>query len=147
MAIGYPGSEMKSFAVHGTLDMKVEGQILHIVGAGPWNSESLQASGVEAQPLVEGLYDKPWAVLAEIRGEPIYVPEASRQLVNIVKSEKLRGRVASALLVNDSTSPNFAKSHIGDIYTRAGETFAFFDDTATARAWLQEQLQQHHAIR
>ena len=133
---------MSSFQAHGSLDVKVEGRLLIIEGAGPWNAESLNESGSSAKALVENLYGKPWGVIATIHGEPIYVPEAAEQLTNIVKQEKHKGRVASALLVEESESPRFAKNHIGEIYRQAGENFAFFTDMDEARSWVLDKIEQ-----
>ena len=131
---------MAQFKEHGTLDIIVQGQILRIEGTGPWNLESLQLSGHVARPKVEPLLGKPWAVLVVLHGQAIYVPEASAALVDIVIEDKRHGRVASALVVADCDSPHFSELHISEIYNRAGEDFAFFENEESAREWLLNKL-------
>ncbi|GAC16272.1 hypothetical protein [Aliiglaciecola lipolytica] len=128
------------FEAHGTLDLVVTDQILRLEGTGPWNLESLYQSGDQANPIIDQLASKPWGVILILHGECIYVHAAGKRLSEIVRAEKKRNRIATAVLVNDCDSPNFAKSHIGEIYQNAGEHFAFFDDIELAERWLKQQL-------
>lgn len=131
---------MSIFNAHGTLRVSVEGSLLVLEGTGPWNLESLYASGKVAGPKLASLLGKPWGVVATLYGEPIYVPEAADLLSDIVRQNKVNGRVASALLVDKSYSPQFARNHIGEIYRNAGETFEFFTDQQEARHWVLEKV-------
>lgn len=131
---------MNIFRAHGSLEVKVDGRLLVLEGTGPWNLESLHDSGKIAAPIVEPLLGKPWGVIATIHGEPIYVPEAAEKLAQIVRSDKVQGRVASALLVDACNSPQFAKNHIGEIYRAAGETFEFFTDYKQAKHWVMDKI-------
>lgn len=128
------------FEAHGSLDVRRKGRILEVEGTGPWNIESLQQSGHKAIPLLDQLIGSPWAVMVVLHGECIYVHNAAQRLTQIIREEKAKGRIATAILVNDCTSPNFAKSHLSQIYSAGGETFEFFDDTELARLWLTKQL-------
>ncbi|MFA3790928.1 hypothetical protein AB6T38_07405 [Aliiglaciecola sp. SL4] len=130
----------RMFAAHGTLDLFVKDRILRLEGTGPWNLESLDESGELADPMIEELIKQPWAVLVILHGECIYVHEAGQRLTEIVRREKTQNRVATAILVNDCDSPNFAQQHIGDIYKNAGEKFKFFDNEDSAEIWLKQQL-------
>lgn len=127
---------MNIFNAHGSLRVNVEGPLLILEGTGPWNLESLLDSGKIAGPQLAKLAGKPWGVIATLYGEPIYVPEAADMLSEIVRQNKLDGRVASALLVDKSYSPQFARNHIGEIYRNAGETFEFFSDLQLAKQWV-----------
>ena len=131
---------MNTFGAHGTLDVRQEGQLLIVEGTGPWNLESLEASGVVANPLVDKLSSEPWGVVLIIHGEPIYVPEAAEALVTIVREQRQRGRIASAVVVEDCFSPRFARNHIGEIYDRAGETYKFLPDMDQAKEYVLEQI-------
>ncbi len=131
---------MSGFNIHGSLTLSVEGSLLMLEGEGPWNLESLLKSGKDVAPLVTPLYGKPWGVVCTILGEPIYVPEAAKMLVDIVRTDKEKGRVASALLVNRCNAPKFAHNHISEIYNEAGEEFAFFDDIEEAKRWVNQKI-------
>lgn len=133
---------MSRFEDHGTLDIAVDGQIVILEGTGPWNVESLEKSGEIADPLVKPLLGKPWAVLAILYGQAIYVPEAAANLSKVVANDKANGRVATAVLINGCDSPRFTKTHISEIYSKAGEDFEFFDDVSAATTWLREKLRQ-----
>ena len=104
--------------------------------------ESMYATGEKARPIIDELVGQPWAVLAILRGDAIYVPEAAKALISAVKQEVNNGRVATALLLNQSNSPEFGKRHIANIYRSAGENYEFFDDKKTAMAWLTSRLAQ-----
>jgi hypothetical protein len=132
----------KNFEVHGTLDLSLEDHILTIEGEGPWNMESMYAANEKVQPFAAQLIGQPWAVLAILRGDPIYVPAAAKMLSNIVKQDIENGRVATAVLLNQSNSPEFGKRHLAEIYRSAGEIYEFFDDEKTARSWLNSKLKQ-----
>lgn len=131
---------MNDFAEHGTFKIWQEGQFMIIEGSGPWNLQSLEASAKEAQAAQNKLYGKPWGAIAVIHDQPIHVPDAATLLVEFVKRDIDNGRVGSALLVGACDSPQFAKNHIADIYSRAGEIYEFFDDLDTAKTWLQSRI-------
>lgn len=129
------------FEVHGTIGLSLEDRILTIEGDGPWNIESVYVSDEKVKPFTEKLAGKPWAVMVILGGEPIHVPEATELLIKIVKQDKKNGRVATAVILNQSNSPEFGKRHIGKIYSSAGEPYEFFDDEKTALAWLHSRLE------
>lgn len=112
-----------------------------ITGTGPWNFESIIGSKNDAMRSHERLYNTRWGVLALLHGQPIHTPDAAEVLVEAVKRDKENGRKASALVLYDSESSIFGKYHIAEIYSKAGETFQFFDNEGSARAWLTEQLE------
>lgn len=128
------------FEAHGTWNISSEDRVLVIEGTGPWNLESLQQSVKLVEPFVQRLQGKPWAAMVILHGECIYVPAAGKKLTEILQNESAIGRVASALLVNDCFSPNFAKEHISHIYDKGRHPYAFFDDIDLARNWIEVQL-------
>lgn len=136
---------MAKFQAHGTLDVHIEGRLLIIEGTGPWNSESVLETDSSAKPIVSPLYGAPWGVIATIRGIPVYVPQAARQLEEIVREDIRNGRVATALLVEGSDSPLFAENHIGEIYQRAGDYFRVFTDHDEARKWVLDEIAKAQA--
>ncbi|MCV2885875.1 hypothetical protein OE749_14345 [Aestuariibacter sp. AA17] len=137
---------MSSFVAHGSISVKVDGRVLIVEGTGPWNAESLDESGENAKGVLESLKGAPWGVIVVVRGEPIHVPDAAKQLTQIIRDEKRVGRSATALLVEDSDSPRFAKNHIGEIYREAGENFAFFSDFNHAKAWVLDKVKQAELV-
>ena len=134
------GGEMGSFTVHGSIDVHIQDGILFIEGSGPWNLEAVKEATSRFQPLVETLYGSPWGALVISRGDPIYVPDAANYLIKIIKNERLKGSVASAILVGESNSPEFAKRHLSEIHTNAGDTYRFFSNKEEAAWWLVQKI-------
>lgn len=131
---------MANFTVHGSLELQIQERILFIEGCGPWNLESIKEAYHRFGPLVESLYGSPWASLAELQGDPIYVPDAANYLIKTIKSQHKSGLVASAILVGKSNSPEFAKRHLSELHTKAGDTFRFFSDKEEAAWWLLQKI-------
>ncbi|MFT4940127.1 MAG: hypothetical protein ACI88A_003179 [Paraglaciecola sp.] len=131
---------MSGFSVHGTVVLDIEERILFVEGAGPWNMESILESGKQVLPLLELLAGAPWGALVILHGEPIYVPDAAEYLSASIKKEKKQGRVATAVIVDESNDPGFAKRHLTQIYDKAGEVFRFFVDREEAKWWLIQRI-------
>jgi hypothetical protein len=133
---------MATFSAHGTLQLSLDGPILVVEGSGPWNVESLNHSAIIAKPFAQQLKGKHWGVIAILHGQAVYVPEAAAGLTAVVKRDRLNGRVASAVMLDDCESPEFSKEHIANIYREAGEPFQFFSQYGDAKKWLLETIKQ-----
>lgn len=136
----------KQFEAHGTWNIDSDGRVLMIEGTGPWNLESLQQSARQVEPFIQRLRGKPWAAMVILHGECIYVPAAGEKLAEILRDETALGRVATALLVNDCFSPNFAKEHISHIYDQGDHPYAFFDDIDLARRWIEAHINAEECV-
>lgn len=129
-----------AFKSHGTLSFIIEDDILIIEGTGPWNHEAIIESADAARPCHEALIGKPWGVLALIHGQPFHTPEAAELLSEIVRKDKACGRVASALLLDESSNPELGSLHIMKIYGDSGETARAFSNREEAILWLKDQI-------
>lgn len=127
-------------ACHGELNVKRDNALLVIEGTGPWNIETLLAANSDAEAELNMLYQNPWGVLSIMHGEAAYLPDASHYLTEQIHAEKSKNRVATALVVSQSNLPTFSQGHLGKIYQDAGENYAFFDNVAQARDWLEQQI-------
>lgn len=125
---------------HGTLTFKFEDNILLIEGVGPWNKEALSLSLKDSQLLARNGNVERWGVIAIMHGDPIHTLDAEKLLIDIVIKDKCNGRVASALMLDDSNHPELGRAHIAKIYKSAGEQFEFFSNFSTAKSWLQNML-------
>ncbi|KXI29994.1 hypothetical protein [Paraglaciecola hydrolytica] len=137
---------MSRFSVHGTVNLDITDSILVVEGRGPWNKESVIQGDKSVAPLLQKLLGKPWGVLVTLYGEPIYVPEAATILSKTIKSQKKLGRVATAVIVVESQSPEFAKTHLAQIYQNAGEPVRFFNEHEQAKWWLVQQISQQTKV-
>ncbi len=125
---------------HGTLDFKLEDNILIIEGRGPWNKEAMILSSENANLVQKQRTKDEWGVIAIINGEPIHTPDAAELLVEYIKYDKNNGRVATALILTDSTFPALGKRHISELYNKAGEAFQFFNNITDAKIWMHSLL-------
>ena len=128
------------FYPHGKLTFQIEKNILIIEGSGPWNKEAILGSTIDSSAIRNVLYKSSWVVLVRIKGEPVHTPGAALLLEKIVRKDKMNGRIASAVILEDSNYYDFGKWHIGEIYQNAGETFRFFHNEKSARKWLKEMI-------
>lgn len=131
---------MGRFTVHGNLELDIQDRILVIQGCGPWNLEAVNEAYSRFKPLVESLYGSPWGSLVEFSGDPIYVPDAAKYIIKTIKHEIKQGHVASAILVGESNSPEFAKRHLSELHTKAGDVFRFFSNKEEATWWLLQKI-------
>ncbi len=137
---------MGRFTVHGSIDVYTQDRILLVEGCGPWNLEAVKEAYNRFNPLLETLYGSPWGALVVLRGDPIYVPDAAEHLIKTIKHERRKGRVASAILVSESNSPEFAKRHLSELHTKAGDTHRFFSDKEDAAWWLVQKITSAQAV-
>ena len=130
-----------SYPSHGVLNFTIEsGNILVIEGHGPWNKEVFYSINTEQTSLIHSLYDKHWGVMAIFKGDALHTPEASSLLSEIVKQDKLRGRKATALILEESNFPDIGKQHLSEIYQKATENYKFFNEKDEALIWLTKQI-------
>jgi len=125
---------------HGFMNFSVEENILTIKGQGPWNLDAIDQRVIEAREHIEMVQGKPWAVLAIVSGDSILVPEAVAKLTKIIQSDQLKGRIATALVIQQCTIPELVETHLSQIYTLAGEEFKSFEEIVDAKNWLKLQL-------
>jgi hypothetical protein len=128
---------------HGTLHFELINQILFVEGHGPWNKEAF--SRFTANLILAKKQDQlpcNWAVLINLTGDPICTPDAESMLIKHLNFEKQCGRIATAFVLTDSTSPQLGKRYITDIYEMVGEKCQFFNNNEQAENWLKNILAQ-----
>lgn len=131
---------MGRFTVHGSVQLRIEDRILFVEGYGPWNLEAVIEAEKNFSTLTKQLFGLPWGALVVLHGDPIYVPDAADYLIQSIQQERKKGRVATAILVEDSNSPEFAKRHLTDLYKKGGCEFRFFSTQHEASWWLVQKI-------
>ncbi|WP_261844584.1 hypothetical protein [Aliamphritea ceti] len=126
--------------VHGTIRLSVEGRILTIEGRGPWNIESIDLSVDSIGDDLRALYGAPWGALVLVEGDSILVPDAEARLIDVVREDRHKGRLATALVLGECSVPGLVTQHLENVYTSAGDSFRVFSDAETARCWLNTQI-------
>lgn len=127
---------------HGTINFKFEESILTVEGSGPWNKETLVASSEDAFLVQKKITEDKWGVIVIINGEPIHTPEAAELLIEYVKGDIQKGRIATAIILIDCPFPDIGIRHLSDIYNRSGEKFQFFNNVSNAKAWMISLLEK-----
>jgi len=131
------------FRAHGDLSARSINNILFIEGTGPWNIEKLKYMEVAAKDMLAKLYQQPWAVLCIMHGEIAFLPDAAAMLTEVIRQDKHKNRVATAIVITNSNLVCFSKGHLSKIYNDAGETFEFFDDRESAMSWLSAEIAEY----
>lgn len=131
---------MASFIEHGSIDAHIKDNVLYLEGCGPWNLEAVQEAFDKFSPLIETLRGSPWGAISMLHGDSIFVPDAANFLVKTIRNERKNGHVATAILVVESNSPEFAKRHLSELHTKADDTFRFFDCKEEAAWWLLQNI-------
>ncbi|MFT6984331.1 MAG: hypothetical protein ACJAT7_000117 [Psychromonas sp.] len=121
---------------HGTLAFKLEDNILIIEGCGPWNKEAMVFSVDNANVVKKLCTRDKWGVIVVLKGDPIHTSDAAELLIEYIKYDKQNGRIATALILNDSTCPVLGKRHIAELYDKAGEDYKFFNNIFDAKVWM-----------
>lgn len=124
----------------GQLRISIEGRVLRLYGEGPWNTESLQLKDKRIMEQVHSLYGSPWGVLAEFKGEAVYVPEAAEKLRKQITNEVKLGRIATAVVLESPKAPQLTKFQLSAAYRANGHEVEFFDTSDDAAQWLQTKL-------
>lgn len=133
---------MTKFIGHGSFEAELRGKVLVFKATGPWNVESLNNTIHEFPELSAPLYGSPWGLVGDFYGEPIHVPEAAEKLIEIVRFEKEKGRVATGIVVSHCDMPLLGKQHLTEIYTKAEENFQFFDSVDDAITWVESEIKR-----
>lgn len=125
---------------HGTLDFSLDSEIIIVEGRGPWNKEAM----LEAQETMNKLHEQrstdKWGLIAILSGDALLTPDAVASLVDSIAKGKKHGRMATAIIFKDSTSPTFGRIHIAETCEQAGESFQFFDEFTEAKAWVNSMI-------
>ena len=130
----------RSFAVHGTLQICIEPNLMVIRARGPANTEMVLQYQSEVNEYRLQLCGKPWASLTILSGEPLLPPEASGMLVESIKQAENMSLVATAVVFDDVQYKAVSEQFWEGIYQRTSLKHAFFDDEQKAKAWLREEV-------
>ncbi len=125
---------------HGSMTFSVHGKIMEIEGTGPWNLILLQQGAMKAKPIHQQLLGAPWAVLATFHGDTFYTEEAANVLIEWLKDDKQRGRIATAFVLSDIDICDVAVWHLKKTYREGHETVQFFTHRTDALKWLEQKI-------
>lgn len=137
---------MQTFPSHGGLRSAWrEGRIVYAHGAGASNVEAMAAYHRTLQALVAELAGSRWGVIGSSDDEALLTPEAEELMRTTAARLTLAGRVAVALVLPQSAALHLMRAQWTRIFEDAGCAFAFFDNRADARVWLEARLAEADA--
>jgi hypothetical protein len=134
------------FNPHGSHELAVQGRILQVRTRGPWNEEEVQRYVQSFARCVDQLAGAPWGVLAIVQGEAIHTPESQQGMVNAIVQHRRTGRCATALLLQLEIAPGLVRKLLIRMYAQAQEPCEFFDDEASAKAWLLTRIESANRL-
>lgn len=128
------------FMPQGDFYVATEKQIMVARITGPWNEELAHLFGRKANECADSLSGTHWALLATIFNDGMHTPDTFDATVQMVRQHRQKGRTATALVLRDVDGQEIVRKVFSRLYEKAGETYAFFDDEASARCWLEDRL-------
>jgi len=128
--------------VHGIFSIHVEGRMLVLHSTGPSNRELVEELSKAEKAALAELAGAPWGLLATITDEVMHTPESYAAMVETIRRHREMGRCATAVIFDHVFGDAMVRRVLERMYHEAGETAQFFDDEASARAWLLDQIEQ-----
>ena len=132
---------MTKFVSHGTFEAHLKDKVIVFKATGPWNLETMNDTVEDFAQLSASLYGSPWGLVGDFYGQPVHVPDAAQKLIEIIKLEKAKGRIATGIVVKNCDMPLLGQQHLSEVYSKAGERFQVFDIVEDAIAWVESEIQ------
>lgn len=132
---------------HGYYQIERQGSLLRLTIAEGINRELVLQYQTDMDRHVESLRGQPWGVHLIIDGNVLMTPEATETLIAITRSHQPLGRCGTAIELHHASVNAMLKAFWGNIYLASGIPYAFFENSAEAELWLQQQIAnaQNHA--
>jgi len=124
------------FSIH------VEGPILVLHLTGPGDTELAEEVSKGENGAFAELAGRPWGLLAILADEAMHTPGSYQTMVEAIRRQRETGRCATAVIFDHVFGDAMVRRVLERMYRDAGEPVQFFNDEASARAWLLEQIEQ-----
>ena len=125
-------------APHGICSYLVEGNIITIDAAGPWNLEFFKQMHHELGEIILNEVDfNNFAILLILKGDSLAAQDGLDYHLHIVKSGPTKALALNSALSN---APEMTQSIFKKVYDKAGLKNQCFDSTKAAKTWLLAQL-------
>ena len=130
---------------HGYYQIERLGTLLRLTIAEGINRELVLQYQTDVARHVEALRGQRWGVHLIVNGNVLMTPEAAEALIGITRSHKPLGRCGTAIELRHASVSGLLKAFWGNIYLASGIPYAFFESSAEAKEWLQQQIasEQH----
>ena len=119
---------------------KVSENIVELECRGPWDAESLQQLIDIMAPLKAQVADSDWGMLLVLHDDAFLLSDTVKTFTETVKKDKLRGRKATAVVLEDNNSYEMSRSLFERVFRGPGSLMHFFTERGEGKRWLQLKL-------
>jgi hypothetical protein len=123
------------FNPHGSIDIKVDNDLISLDIKGPCNTEFFELMANKLALFRPQLNMNNYTGLIILRDEALATPEAMAYFTSYLKTIQVR---AVALNLQYTHSPSATEDMCRKAYTEAGVTHRFFFDNLSATTWLRQ---------
>ena len=127
------------FLPHGKYRIELKNNVMLVEAKGPFNIEVVKQYTQQVAATLSQLI-LPWGQVVILHQDSLFTPEAEQLMYKTVEDRKENGLVASAVIINGSTSQFIIEQQVAKIYQASKVNYQFFDDECVARAWVDEAL-------
>lgn len=135
------------YTAHGSYQIKLEDNILHVEAYGPFNEVFSKQYYQEMKSLMRELADQPWATLVTYHGNGIFTPEAEQELTELTQIRAEHGMVANASVLKNSIHTDMQHMQLARIYDAANIPCHVFSEQNAAQSWLKGYLAKQKSAR
>jgi hypothetical protein len=130
------------FEIHGRISIEPQGDILSIVAEGPFNVEAVVEFRYELEALIQTFQGRSFGELIELVDQPLFVPEALKELASSLQNEVAQGACCYAFFLHNPMYRNFFSHEVMQIFALSSVPHEIFSNMDEARSWLRSELEQ-----
>ncbi len=134
------------FRPHGDIEYWVDGPLLHYVAHGPFNREAFEALAEASKRMHEQMPIRHrFAHLTEFCGSAMASPEAMATFTAFLRHVRglgYNGDAVALVMAPEVEGQHFMRDQFAAAYLELGLPCQWFDDAASAGAWLATMLQR-----
>ncbi|MFD2167864.1 hypothetical protein ACFSJY_16545 [Thalassotalea euphylliae] len=128
-----------TYEAHGNVDIIVDDNVIMIDAAGPWNDEFFPELHQQLALAVQHVDVNNYGVVLNVSGSAIASPASIEAHAKFVEQGRAK---AVAVNMSECTSASISETLFAKVYRGAGLKYEFFLDSASAIAWINEQLSE-----
>jgi hypothetical protein len=132
------------FPPHGRIELWAEGNVVRLTATGPFNVEAIQAMAAAWRALCADLPEaEPFADVVTVKDSIMASPEvldAIGRFLNHNSEQHIAPRAVAWIVPPDVEGASLMIPQFEHVFTEAGRRIAFFEDEASALAWVKTAL-------
>jgi hypothetical protein len=127
------------FRIIGQYEITRDGDLIHVQSSSEFNLEAARQYALDMNEMIRQMPAK-FGTLVEFEAPPVIAPEVEESMRRSAWERAQRGMVAVAFVTQNVDGLPVARGQWERIYEGSGVSFRIFQDAASARDWLAEQL-------